>query len=270
MQRFEGCRQRIKRADAHRKRIAELWNEAGEAEDLHSVVVGMNDDGTGEIWLKTLYGPDFIDAISLELGEALYQLRATLDGCVYQAAILESKKNPPPDENSLEFPVCISHGDFKKRTFKIAPLPDDLRALVEHVQPYNIPKNLAPDLMVFNVNRAIGTLSDWARKDRHRRLHVVGSYVVSATPKLRLPEGVTLESMRVAGAGLLVEQGKVAEFRLAGYRPGMEIQANPDAAIDIAVDEVPPPCADNDTLSNRIEAMFVATYCIVESFEETF
>ena len=268
-QRFEGCRQRFRRADAHRKRIAKLWNEAGKAEEVHSVVVGMNDDGTGEIWIRTLYSPDLMDIIALDFGEMLYQLRATLDGCIYQAAIFESGQNPPPNENLLEFPVYTSEGEFKKRAFKIAPLPERLKPIVEYVQPYDIPE-LAPDEMVFNIKRAMGMLSDWARKDRHRRLHVVGSYVVSANPKLRLPDGVTIETMRVAGAGLLIEQGKVADFRLAGYRPGMKIEANPDAAIDIAVDEIPPPCADNDTLSNRLEAMFKATYCIMESFEESF
>jgi hypothetical protein len=113
-------------------------------------------------------------------------------------------------------------------------------------------------------------LNDWAKKDRHRRLHVVGSYVVKANPQLRLPDGVRLDSMRVAGAGLLVDKGKVADFRLSGYKPGMEIQGNPDAAIDIAVDEIPPPCADNDSLSTRITAMFVVIQCLMETFEETF
>jgi hypothetical protein len=270
MRRFEGCRLRIKRADAHRKRIAELWNEAGKAEDLHAAIVSVNDDGIGEMWLRTIHGPDLMDAISLELGEMLYQLRATLNGCIYQAAVFKSKRNPPPDEHLIEFPIYDCRREFKKRApQRLSQIPSDLADLVERVQPYNTPK-LAPELMVFNFNRAIGMLSDWARKDRHRRLHVVGSYIVRTSPKLRLPEGVTLESIRVAGSGLLVDQGKVAEFRLSGYKPGMKIQANPDAAIDVAVDEVPPPCADNDNLSNRMEAMFMTLYCLIDTFEEFF
>ena len=32
----------------------------------------------------------------------------------------------------------------------------------------------------------------------------------------------------------------------------MEVQANPDLMIDLAVNEPPDPCADNDTLGNRL------------------
>jgi hypothetical protein len=124
--------------------------------------------------------------------------------------------------------------------------------------------------MVFNFNRAIEILGDWARKDRHRRLHVVGSWVVSASPRLILPIGVSLDSIRVAGSGFLEEQGKVADFRLTGYLPGMEIKANPDLAIDIAINEIPPPCADNDTLGNRLLTMLRATYFVVTSLEHSF
>ena len=120
--RFEGCRERLRRAKVHRENIAALWNKAGKAEDLYEVIVGMDDDGTGCIWLKARHQPELISALSLELGEMLYQLRAALDGCIYQAAIFESKQNPPPDEHSLEFPVCISSKDFENQTFKIRPV----------------------------------------------------------------------------------------------------------------------------------------------------
>jgi hypothetical protein len=267
--RFEGCRERLRRAKVHRENIAVLWKKAGKAEELYNVVVDMDDDGAGCIWLKAIHQPELINALSLELGEMLYQLRAALDGCIYQAAIFESKQNPPPDEHRLEFPVCISPKDFEDHAFRIGPLSPERRDIVEFVQPYKVPK-LAPLDMVFNFNRAIEILGDWARKDRHRRLHVVGSWVVSASPKLILPIGVSLDSIRVAGSGFLEEQGKVADFRLTGYLPGMEIKANPDLAIDIAINEIPPPCADNDTLGNRLLTMLRATYFVVTSLEHSF
>src|ERR1700730_8566056 len=267
--RFEGCRERLRRAKVHRENIAVLWNRAGKAEELYNVVVDMDDDGAGCIWLKPIHQPELINALSLELGEMLYQLRAALDGCIYQAAIFENKQNPPPDEHSLEFPVCISSKDFENQTFKIRPLSQERRDIVEFVQPYKVPK-LAPEDMVSNFNRAIEILTDWTRKDRHRKLHIVGSWVVSASPKLILPSGVRLDSISVAGSGFLEERGKVADFRVTRYLPGMEIKASPDLAIDIAVNEIPPPCADNDTLGKRLLTMLRATYFVVSSMEDSF
>ena|SRR5579859_5205799 len=101
---FESCRQRIRRAKAHREAIRDLWNEGAAEEDLYSVRVSVKDDGAGSIWLKPNFGADFADAISLELGEMLYQLRAALDSCIYASRIRETGKNPPPTKISSNSP----------------------------------------------------------------------------------------------------------------------------------------------------------------------
>jgi hypothetical protein len=62
--------------------------------------------------------------LALDLGEFLYQLRAALDACIHQAAILESGKDPHPDEKALEFPICVSSEEFKNSGWKIRPLAD--------------------------------------------------------------------------------------------------------------------------------------------------
>jgi hypothetical protein len=269
--RFEDCRQRIGRAEAHREALAKAWNHAAK-EDLYSVIVRMEDDGAGAIFLNPTYGPDFTNSISLQLGEMLYQLRAALDRCIYQARIAESHRNPPPNEQYLEFPICFSDSaEFgKKAASMLGPLAEKRRAIVESVQPYNIPKDIEPQLMVFNFNRTLGILHNWARFDRHRKLHVVGSWVSNANPAVRCPDGTTLEYLRVGGSGFLEDESQIASFRVVGYRRGMTVQANPDVDIDIAVNEIPPPCANNDTLGNRLRAMFIATYTIVGSFEDSF
>jgi hypothetical protein len=267
---FFECRERIGRAKAHRERIAKLWNEAGEAERLYDVIVYMEDDGTGRISLTPTYSEDFMNEISLELGELLYQLRAALDGCIYKAAIIDSGQDPPPNEENLEFPVCFSDDHFQAKSLKIAPLKQERRDIVKAVQPYNILETLTPELMIYSFNRNIKMLNDWARKDRHRRLHVAGSWVVSANPKVRFPLGVSLDWIRVTGAGFLEHQSKIADFKLAGYRKGMQVQANPDLTLDIGINEGPPPCSDNDTLGNRLRAMMITVFTIVTNFEDSF
>jgi hypothetical protein len=189
---------------------------------------------------------------------------------VYKAAIIDSRSDPPPDEHSLEFPICCKSSDFKKKAaFMIAPLADKRQRLIESVQPYKAPE-LPPDEIVFNINRTLGILNDWARKDRHRRLHIFGSLPASATPKIRIPEGVSLSYMKVVGSGMLENKSQIAAFKLSGYRRGMKVQANPDLMLEIALDEVPPPCAENDSFGNRITEMVNATYSVVSAIEESF
>lgn len=192
---FESCWHRIKRAKAHREAIAKMWKDVAK-EDYYNVGLGMDDGGTGAIWVTPTYGKALPDVFALQIGEILYHLRAALDACIYEAAILETGKNPPPDENRLEFPMCRSNSEYaKKAAFMLRSLAKGRRAIVESVQPYNVPR-IAPELMVFNFNRTLGILNDWARKDRHRRLHVVGSWASNANPKVRCPPERTLRTSR--------------------------------------------------------------------------
>ena len=142
MRPFEGCWQRIERAKAHSKTLGEQWNSFIE-NDPYGVAVEMQDDGTGRllVWPTVPIPSEF----ALELGEMLYQFWAALDGCVYAAAILQTGKNPPPNERQLAFPLCASESDFKNAARNIAPLPKQLKLIVDSVQPYRTPK-LAAEL----------------------------------------------------------------------------------------------------------------------------
>lgn len=264
---FKGCWDRIDRAETHSDAFAHAWNKFVEAEP-YSPVLNIENDGTGTISMIQRY-ESLPDIFAFEFGEMLYQLRAALDSCIYASAIQESKRNPPPNEKDLAFPICNSEIEFKNAAWKIAPLSEERRGIVEQVQPYKTP-DLAPELMVRNFNRTLQILNDWARKDRHRKLHMTGSWASRASPKLRLPTGCNLVSIHVVPDGFFENEYLVASFRLDGFIPGMKVQANPDLAIDIAVNEPPDPCADNDTLGERIRSMIFATKTIVRSLEESF
>jgi hypothetical protein len=258
------CWDRIERADTHRKCLGALWHQFGK-DDPYIPRVKVEDDGTGIIWVE---GPHrgFPRIFSLELGEMLYQLRAALDGSVYESAVLDSGQDPPPHENRLQFPITPTAIKFKEARDGIAPLSHKRRSYIESVQPYNAPE-LAPELMVFNFHRGLGILNDWARKDRHRQLHVIGSWAANISPMLEIPSGVGLIYMVPSDAGFLENESEVATFKLSGWIPGMDIKANPNLTIDIAVDEIPPPCAENDTLSNRLTAIFLSVNCAVSALE---
>jgi len=264
---FDCCWQRIERAETHSGILAKAWNSFIEAEP-YGVALDIETDGNGRI--RVWPHVPFPDEFALELGEMLYQFRAALDGCAYAAATIETGKIPPPNERLLSFPLCDSANAFKSASRSIRPLPQRLKAIIESVQPYNAPKNLAPELMVLNVNRALGILNDWAKIDRHRKLHVIGSWASNVKPRLRLPHGVTVKSMTVSNGGFLEDEREVASFVLTGYEAGMDVKGNPDLSIDIAVNEPPPPCADNDTFGNRVKLIMAAVKSIVNAFEEAF
>jgi len=65
------------------------------------------------------------------------------------------------------------------------------------------------------------------------------------------------------------EDRVVATFKLRGYEPGMRTQANPDLIIDLAVQEKPPPCADNDRLDARLDTMIKAVSWVLRMFEQS-
>lgn len=265
---FVGCRERIARAEIHRKAFAEEWNSFVEDEPYGPSLV-IAPDGTGSLSIHGRY--DHLPSIfALELGEMLYQLRAALDGAIYACAIRDTGMNPPPSARTLEFPVCSTSEQFQSAGVKIAPLAAKRKKIVESVQPYMAPAALKPELSIFNLNRALQILNDWARVDRHRTLHLVGSWVSEANPILEVPHGVEIDFIGVTHDGLLEGDHEVASFNLSGFKPGMNVRANPNSMIDAFVSDDLPRAAANDTLAARITGMMVLVETVVRGLEDSF
>jgi len=261
---FHVSRLRLSRAKAHDDDLAQLWNSIP-SEDLCSFSPRIDPSGTGQI-LAVGVKP-IPSEFSLRLGEMLYQLRSALDACIYQATIYATKSDPPPKETSLEFPITNDPKEFPQLAKRrLWGLPQDLQDAIEHVQPYNTPQ-LPPELMVSNINRCLGILNDLSRKDRHRRLHVVGSLPLTFEPLFYLPEGVSVVDVQTKTDGLLEEQAEIATFRLIGFRSGMSIQVNPNMSTNIGCTEPPPACHVNDTLGQRIAEIINTVDAVIVAFE---
>lgn len=255
MKPFEVATSRLKRAESHLNLAAQQWNRIP-VEDLYLISVKIEPNGHGRV--RVAPNKPLPEETSLLLGEALYQLRSALDACIYQASVYASGKNPPPDENKLEFPICGDRKEFPDLARrKLFALPQDVQDAIERMQPYNTP-SLLPEDLIRNVNRTLGILNDLARKDRHRKLHVVGSWVTDVQPQFDLPSGVRLTMLRRTMGGFLSGWSELATFKLVGFRRGMNVQVNPFLITEAALDEPPTACCESDTWGQRF-AQLTAT-----------
>lgn len=80
--------------------------------------------------------------IPVLIGDCVHNARQSLDHLAYQLAISVSGSDPPPNENTSEFPIidrdrhqfdsCLSQKIGRKKS-----IPTDLYAFIEGLQPYN-------------------------------------------------------------------------------------------------------------------------------------
>jgi hypothetical protein len=269
MRPYEVARSRLNRAISHGESLSRMWN-AIPAEKFFGIRVRVDQNGFGNF---RIVGVGKIpEEFALLLGEKLYQLRSALDACIYQAAVYANGGNsPPPHEGRLEFPICPTKEEFNKQAARrLSTLPTAIQSAIEKLQPYNTPA-LPPEDMVTNLNRSLSILHDLARKDRHRKLHVVGSMPVKLDPYFPpLPQGVTVDWIKPMDPGLLKEGTILATFHLSGFVWGMSLEANPNLVTNIGCDEPPPPCHVSDTFERRMVEMINAVGSVVNAFETHF
>jgi hypothetical protein len=262
---FDLCWHRILRAEIHGDAAAKAWN-AFIDKDPFGVEAHVDEDGSGWILVRTTEPPP--NSIALEIGELLYQLRSALDACVYETSCLNSGHRPPPDESRLEFPICDTPQSFKISRHKTRQLTTEQQKLIEAFQPYNAPGLESADVP-YNFNRGLGMLNDWARKDRHRGLHVVAFWASEVRPVLELPSGTHLDQITVTPSFLLRDGTRVASFKLAGWQRGMNLRANPNLYLDVAIEDAPAPCHERDTLVIRLRCMVMAVSHVVNAMART-
>lgn len=232
MKPFEGCWQRIKRADAHRISFTQGW-EAFTARTSHSVVMTQSRNRTGGEVRIVRQEPYDTTGFALYIGEMLYQLRAALDGAVYDAAIVVSGANPPPEADKLQLPIGKDSTDFGRLASRhLRPLTTELRNYIASIQPYNA----RSDEDTLNIH--LGILNDWARKDRHRRLHVVGTVVNAWTDVTIDPPGI-ITSQVAHRPNIMEGEETLITFRAKNWASGMNVHFNSDFIFDIAIAEEP-------------------------------
>jgi hypothetical protein len=189
----------------------------------------------------------------------LYQLRSALDSCVYDAACLEFKRCPPPDEERWNFPVFETPEKFNEGVRRMKKLPDDMRRILEAVQPYSGTRCQAFG-MTWDIGQVLFILNTWAKIDRHRRLNLAGTVFTKGALKFDLPKaGMSIESYDFeVGQHVLEDDAEIARFRIRNFIPGTEIHVNCQFALEIVVNEAPGVCKLQDaalTMGTSVSAV---------------
>lgn len=263
---YEVARLRLRRAIAHGERLAQLWNDLP-TEYLCTPKARVGPNGWGDL-IVTNVG-DIPEELPLLLGEMFYQLRSALDACIYQATVYATKQDPPPNEGKLEFPITHDPNEWKRLAERrLSALPTMIQDAIERVQPYNLQPSCPADQTIKSINRSLGILNDLARKDRHRKLHVVGSFPLDLKPQFNLPKGVVLENLEIQPPSVLRDGTVLAKFHLIGFKEDLQIACNPQFRTNFGCHEQPDPCDSTDTFDRRLAEMINAVGSIIAFFEE--
>lgn len=238
MKLFIDSRKRFERAVFHAEAIKTVWETLVDLK-AYKTVIEPNSDWTEAVVRYQRTSPIPEHNLALQFGEMFYQLRSALDNLVYEASMILEKTNPPSNENSVEFPICSDPAKFSKNSVNRPPFPQKLRDWIESVQPYNVSKCATTEekIRVY----ALRVLHDCARKDRHRRLHVVAAPLTEVGWSF-FPIPGRILSITPLNMNLLEGDDEFLRLRLEGFDPkgsSEKIELNSDALFEISIDEIP-------------------------------
>lgn len=178
VRRFKNSSIRLSRATDHLAAFQLEWNRL--AKNRFGSIVKYDEDSGW--YIASLTADEDVrcavrtTSLPLILGEFAYQLRAALDGLIWDAiTFMQNGTEPPADANRLEFPVLNGKiRDFDNCGFHKFPFPHKLKTWLQSIQPNSAGKPL--DHPERGLAEALEDVHNLARLDRHRRLRIVASY----------------------------------------------------------------------------------------------
>jgi len=208
--------------------------------------------------------------MALELGEFFYQLRAALDAAVYQVAVWSEGIDPPSKQDSVEFPICIKPEKFERNPINLPPFPKEMRDWIEAIQPYSTAKTA--NTTYSTLNNTLKLLHDCARKDRHRKLHVVAAVPVGMKVQFAItgPSSVKITSIEPQRANFLENESVFLTFGTEGItkQDGTNIGLKTEMQVIVSIDEIP--VAHDGNLGAELDRIVQATRFVLETFESMY
>lgn len=168
------CRARLDRAVASYKAFGAAWEEYLD-QGPHRLITNVDDDGHGTLTLRRVV--PMPNDLMLIVSEFLHHLRAALDNCLYDVAVISSDQNPPPGAGALQWPICDTPETFEKQKPRLKHLRSDIVKALEAIQPYRA------EYPGWN---SLRLLNELARVDRHRAGHAFGVILVKCGMKADL------------------------------------------------------------------------------------
>jgi len=174
---------------------------------------------------------------------------------------------PSPKESQLYFPVIGSSKSFKDATFHKINLPDELRKWLHLIQPCNAAERLA-DSNEAEVCEALVVINECAKWDRHRKLHLVGAYVIGSTAFVEVtPPAVIVHQEAVTSGNYFEGDFVVAKYTIEGRTSDTEVRANGRFSVHVSVQEIPP--ALGAELGAQLWRMQNVVRFTIEQFEKS-
>ena len=210
-----------------------LWADFLSNEDAYDIRLYLDSEGegVGRGTLRCWPSEEMpTSELAILFGEYFYNLRAALDYAVYATAIIDNGwRDPPPNDHVLQYPVCETPGSWRRNAHHVGPLSEKHRTWIESVQPY-----VGTD---DPTERGIYWLNHLARLDRHRSLRVVGGYVSESSPAVRVkaPSVVVFDPPEREVFVDSNDGGVIASFTVTPWQPGDDVEANPNAALEVEI-----------------------------------
>jgi len=254
---------RVDRAIAHGRAFKTEWERAVNPES-YTTTIDVNSDWThGTIKAVTNAAPE--NDMALELGEFFYQLRAALDAAVYQVSVMEQGSEPPAHENRVEFPICHSAEVFDRNPLNSDPFPQQLRGWLETIQPYNTAKTAGTGSSTLNGRLEI--LHNCARKDRHRRLHLVAAVPTAIDWEFTITGAGRITYENPIQANFLENECVFLEFGIEGVQAehATNIKLESAISIEVSMSEIVVPAGSN--LGAELQWIVKAVRVVLDVFE---
>jgi hypothetical protein len=208
--------------------------------------------------------------LSLELGELAYQLRAALDGLIWETITHTQGFEPPADASRIEFPILNGkRRDFKECAFLKHPFPEKLATWLESIQPdTDVKLEGDPDR---GLNVTLEDIHNLARLDRHRRLRIV----VAVPTKLKFgfttdPVSRIIARERIETFNLFSGQLEFLRFQVETADGSMVKKGSlqTELTLEILAEGVEP-YEDRD-IGTQLMRFLTAVERVIERFEEEF
>jgi hypothetical protein len=260
---FEDSWRRIDRAIIHARAVTTQWPHLLDPSAQPKIVHREDGKYAAQVRVKRNDKNDF----SLELGEFFYQLRASLDAVAYKAVILEMGIDPPQKEDNIEFPIYIDSKRFDKCPFiMLTQFPKMLRDWLESIQPYKFAHSPDPDIV--ELGRRLKVLHDCARKDRHRRLHVVVAGISSLKASFDCTPNVNISNVRPVPIDFLGDDVDFLTFDgvITDRTQDTRIRLRTDVTVELGMMEFPHHTGQD--LIDELERVMNAARHVVQVFED--